>query len=190
MAFLRLMVLMFCYSRLISFTTAFRVSALRAASTAASGQSPSKIVARYTVTPIKLFRICGAKKSIVLREHAKQLAKGSRAYDYTGRPDGLIHPAPLDGTFIGPNGASFRPATINMWDVLSQRKGANVIEIPENSQLPEDLVMLHERDDHYSLQGTRPMKPSELTKKMNAWIEKFEMYPKDTYFERYPLPHV
>ena len=152
--------------------------------------SDMKILNRYSVIPLKLFRIVGATKKVVVREKTKQFDKGSRSFDYTIGADGLIHPAPLDNTFIGPNGASFRPASINMWDFLSQRKGITyVVEVPEGSILPPELVMLHERDDHYSLQLTTPMKPTVFNKRINDYLANFEVYPKSTYFERYPLPH-
>jgi hypothetical protein len=155
---------------------------------AAKRFSHDKIIGRYSVLPIKLFRITTKNKSIRLREQGKQLARGSRAFDYTISPDGKIHPAPLDGTFCGPNGASFRPATINMWDILSKTKGNTyVLELPEGTKLPDELVMLHERDDHYSLQCTVAMTPDQLSKRMNAFISSFEAYPKETYYERYPL---
>ena len=123
-----------------------------------------KIRGRYTETvPLTLFRICGKSRNIVLREYAVQTAKGSRSYDLTLAEDGLVHPAPLDDVFIGPNGASLRPAGINMWDIVSSRAGiTNVLEIPEGVKIPEGLVLLHEHGDHYSLQCTKPMKRKAL----------------------------
>lgn len=151
--------------------------------------SHNKIQGRYFITPIDLFRIVSSSKKIVLREKAKQAAKGSQSFDFIIGKDGLIHPAPLDGKFIGPNGASFRPATINMWDVLSQRNGkAFVAEVPKGTQLPDGLVMLHENNDHYSLQCVEAMTPSALVSKINSFLATCEVYPKETYFAKFPLP--
>ncbi len=149
-----------------------------------------KIRGRYTDTvPLTLFRICGKSRNIVLREYAVQTAKGSRSYDLTLAEDGLVHPAPLDDVFIGPNGASLRPAGINMWDIVSSRAGiTNVLEIPEGVKIPEGLVLLHEHVDHYSLQCTKPMKRKALEGFMNQFIADFPFYSRDEYFEKYPLP--
>lgn len=167
---------------------AFILSALVVVSYALQN-AQKKIIGRYTNSvPLTLFRICGKSRNIVLREYAVQRAKGSRSYDLTLGEDGLVHPAPLDGMFIGPNGASLRPAGINMWDILSSREGiTNVLEIPEGVKIPEELVLLHEHGDHYSLQCTKPMKRNALEGIMNEFIADFPFYSSEEYFNKYPL---
>ena len=78
-----------------------------------------------------------------------------------------------------------------MWEILSQRTGAivNVIEVPEGALLPPDMVILHEHTDHYSLQTTKSIKPSVFSKNVTEFLNKFEVYPKKVYFERYPFPN-
>jgi hypothetical protein len=154
-----------------------------------SGENSQQIIARYTdVVPISLFRICAKSRNVVLREYEVQIAKGSRSYDVTLAKDGLIYPAPLDNVFIGPNGASLRPAGINMWDILSERKGVtNVLEVPKGTKIPEGLVLLHEHGDHYSLQCTAPMKRKALETLMNSFVKELPFYPKNDYFDKYPL---
>jgi hypothetical protein len=149
------------------------------------------IVARYPDQfPITLFRICGKSRSVVLREYATQIAKGSRLFDVTLAEDGLIHPAPLDDVFIGPNGASLRPAGINLWDIVSGRRGiVNMLEIPCGTKLPKGLVLLHEHGDHYSLQCTDPIKRKALEALMNEFVKDFPFYSKEEYFSKYPLAH-
>lgn len=150
--------------------------------------SEQKIIARYDEIPLTLFRICGKSRNIVLREYEVQIAKGSTSFDVTLADDGLIHPAPLDNVFIGPNGASLRPAGINMWDILSMRSGpTNILEVPAGLKLPKELVLLHEHGDHYSLQCTSPMKRKEVEAIMNQFIKDFPFYPKIEYFKKYPL---
>lgn len=148
-----------------------------------------QILGRYTDTvPLPLFRICGKSRNVVLREYAVQMAKGSRSYDLTLGEDGLVHPAPLDNVFIGPNGASLRPAGINLWDIVSSRRGiTNILEIPAGVKIPEGLVLLHEHGDHYSLQGTQPMKRKALEALMNKFVADFPFYTKEEYFQKYPL---
>lgn len=147
-----------------------------------------KLIARYTTVPLKLFRIVGSNNKVILREKEKQFSKGSRSYDYTASSDALLHPAPLDDYFIGPNGASLRPAGGQMWEILSTQTGVvKVIEIPEGTHLPPDMVILHEHTDHYSLQTTKSIKPSVFSKNVTEFLSKFEVYPKEVYFERYPF---
>ena len=151
-------------------------------------KNKQKIIARYTTVPLKLFRIVGSNNKVILREKEKQFSKGSRSYDYTASSDGLLHPAPLDDYFMGPNGASFRPAGGQMWEILSERTGVvNVIEVPEGTHLPPDMVLFHEHTDHYSLQTTKSIKPSVFSKNVTEFLSKFEVYPKKEYFERYPF---
>jgi hypothetical protein len=125
---------------------------------------------------------------VVLRERAVQVAKGSQSFDVTLAEDKLIHPAPLDGKFIGPNGASLRPLGINMWDILAGRKGiTNVMEIPAGTKIPAGLVLLHEHGDHYSLQCTEPMKRKALEAMMNEFLKDMPFYSKEEYFKKYPI---
>ena len=148
-----------------------------------------KIIARYTdIFPEALFRICGKSKKFVLREHAIQVAKGSPSYDLTLAEDGLVHPAPLDDVFIGPNGASLRPLGVNMWDLLTTKRGiTNVLEIPAGTKIPESLVLLHEHADNFSLQCTQPMQRKALEALMNEFSKELPFYPKNEYFTRHPI---
>ena len=168
------------------------VSKVQRALLSAVTKNKQKIIARYTAVPLKLFRIVGINNKVILREKEKQFSKGSHSYDYTASSDGLLHPSPLDDYFMGPNGASFRPAGGQMWEILSQRTGAivNVIEVPEGALLPPDMVILHEHTDHYSLQTTKSIKPSVFSKNVTEFLNKFEVYPKKVYFERYPFPNM
>lgn len=154
-----------------------------------SREASSKIEGFYTESPIALFRIVTKANKITLREYSKQLAKGSHSFDYVLGENGLINPAPLDGFFIGPNGASLRPATINMWDILSHRSGETyVTEIPQGTKIPDGLILLHERDDHYSLQCSVAMKPTMLVSKINAFLGTCKSYTSQEYFKKNPLP--
>ncbi len=172
------------------FVSRFTTS-VRCMSSATTEGGKKKIVARYTdQVPVTLFRIYGSKPGVVLREYAAQQARGLRAYDLVLGADGLVHPAPLDDVFIGPNGASLRPRGTNMWDLLIQRRGAtNVMEIPEGTKLPQGLVLLHEHGDHYSLQCTTAMTRKALEKLMNQFFVShgFTTYSKEEFFNKFPL---
>jgi hypothetical protein len=151
--------------------------------------TPRKIIARYTdKIPITLFRIYAGGKKVKLRDYDIQVAKGSASYDLRLK-DGLVHPAPLDDIFIGPNGATLRPAGINMWDILSSRKGVtNILEIPAGTPIPKDLVLLHEHGDHYSLQCVKPIRLKHLEDLMNGYFYDLPILSKKEFFVKYPLP--
>ena len=78
-----------------------------------------------------------------------------------------------------------------MWDVLAERKGSvYVTAIPKGTQIPENLILLHEKDDHYSLQCSVPMTPAQVVGKINKFLATCESFPRETYFERNPLPSI
>lgn len=143
---------------------------------------------RFRVFPMDLFRICQAKK-VTLREFEAQKKKGSRSFDYILNEDKLIH-ASVGDTFVRPNGLSLRPRGINMWDILSTWAGrgkTNVLVIPQGTIIPDDLVLIHEHGDHYSLQTTISRTPRDLNSSLTKFMDPFEMMTKEEYFERYPL---
>lgn len=144
------------------------------------------LLGNYKIVPLDLFRI-GRDEKVKLRDYEVQLKKGSRSYDYVLNKDGLIHPSPLD-SFIGPNGMSLRPAEINMWDVLSSFRGKCLVAILKaGTKIPDDLILLHEYGDHYSLQTTVARTPKELNTSLTNFLSSCEFITKEEYFKRYPL---
>ncbi|KAI8817765.1 uncharacterized protein EV422DRAFT_539870 [Fimicolochytrium jonesii] len=59
----------------------------------------------------------------------------------------------------GPNGASVRPNGAFLQEVVRGFRGKNttIWRIPAGTDLPPDLVLLHEHTDHHSIQCMRPM---------------------------------
>lgn len=127
--------------------------------------------------PVDLFRV-NATPNVILRDFNKQQAIGHRLYDLHVGPDGLVHPKP-GPNFEGPNGASMRPDGPTLQEIIRGFRGRNttVYRLPEGlywvaafeallmlwrdngeigTKLPEQLVLLHEHSDHYSLQTTEP----------------------------------
>ena len=150
---------------------------------------PKTVIAIYKEkTPIKLFRILTGKKQIVqLRELNSQLKKGARSFDVIVKDDGLVHP--ISGmTFSGPNGMSLRPEGLTQYEILESMKGnVSVVEIPESEPIPKGLVLVHEHNDHYSMQSDCKCSLKELNLKLNAFLCKYEKYSKATWFEKYRL---
>jgi len=115
------------------------------------------------------------------------LAKNSQSYDFTIGENGLINPMESD-YFVTPNGLSLRPAGINNWDIIWTYKGKfRVVYIPAGVEIPEGLVLILERGDHYSLQTTVSISLQELNKKMTDFLKPFERLSREEFSERFPL---
>jgi hypothetical protein len=140
--------------------TSNRSQALRVESSIMSG-----LVKRYKKIPVTLYRLQG-HLPVMLRDKATQLAAGRASYDLSRRDDGLVHPA-SGTTFTGPNGMSLRPATETMLAISKQFRGnATVYRLSEGLELPSGLVVLHERDDHFSLQTDEPITLETLNERL------------------------
>lgn len=147
----------------------------------------TQIIARHTKQiPVRLFRLSNANKRVVIREKKAQHAKGLYSYDYTASSEGMMEPAPLSNTFIGPNGLSLRPAGRVMYELVTMKKGNTVIDFPENTEIPEGLVLLHEHSDHYSLQPSRLMKPADFIALVKAYVKPFANLSQNEYAAVFP----
>jgi hypothetical protein len=125
----------------------------------------SGVVKRFKKIPVTLYRLQG-RLPVMLRDKATQLAAGRASYDLSLRDDGLVHPAP-GTTFMGPNGMSLRPATETMLAISKQFRGqVTVYRLSEGLELPSGLVVLHERDDHFSLQTDEPIALETLNERL------------------------
>jgi hypothetical protein len=128
------------------------------------------VVSRFKRLPITLYRLQGSLP-VKLRDYAVQMAAGRQSYDLKlHENDGLVHPAYGD-TWIGPNGMSLRPATENMLHIAKNYRGnVTVYRMQEGMDMPDGLIVLHERDDHYSLQTDAPILLDELNEKMTDFL--------------------
>ncbi|KAL3468729.1 hypothetical protein BJX99DRAFT_265873 [Aspergillus californicus] len=53
--------------------------------------------------------------------------------------------------------------------------------------LPDDLILVHEFGDHYSLQARKEMTVEELNAKINAFLtSKGQRFTKEEWLQRYP----
>jgi hypothetical protein len=145
-----------------------------------------KIIGSYSSFPETLFRI-ETESQVRLREQNIQLARKSRSYDYTIGKNGLVNPVVGD-LYIGPNGMSLRPAEINNWDIISSYEGDfQIVVIPKSTSIPLELVLLHERGDHYSLQTSVPCRIDELNSRITKFLRPMQRISREEYFEKYPL---
>lgn len=146
---------------------------------------------RFEIVPKDLYRISDKKKSIKLRDSESRKAKGIMSYDIKIHEDNFVHPAPLDNTFIGPNGASLRPAGVNMCDLITG-KGPKclILELRKGLVIPEGLVLLHEFGDHFSLQCAVPMRFEELEKRLNLVAKSCDLLTVQEYELKNPVENI
>ncbi|CAB9505359.1 expressed unknown protein [Seminavis robusta] len=146
------------------------------------------IVSRFKRLPVTLYRLQG-RLPVNLRDHATQMAAGRQSFDLKRREaDGLVHPAQGD-TWIGPNGMSLRPATENMLHIAKNYRGnVTVYRMQEGMDMPDGLIVLHERDDHYSLQTDEPVTLETLNERLTEFLETLPSQTRDQFVEQLEDP--
>jgi hypothetical protein len=128
------------------------------------------VVKRFKSLPVTLYRLQG-KVPVRLRVYAEQMEKGRTSYDLKTGEDGLVHPAKGD-VWIGPNGMSLRPASENVLRIAKTFRGTTTVyRMHEGLVVPDGLIVLHERSDHYSLQTDEPVTPDTFNKRLTAFLE-------------------
>ena len=145
------------------------------------------LVSRFKRLPVTLYRLQG-RLPVNLRDYAEQMAKGRESYDLKRDEQGLVQPAVGD-TFIGPNGMSLRPATENMLHIAKNYRGnVTVYRLSEGMDMPPGLVVLHERDDHYSLQTDEPVSLELLNSRLTELLEQCPSQTRDQFVEQLEDP--
>ena len=145
------------------------------------------IVSRFKRLPVTLYRLQG-RLPVSLRDYAKQMAAGRQSYDLKTHDDGKVHPAHGD-TWIGPNGMSLRPATENMLHTAKNYRGnVTVYRMQEGMDMPDGLIVLHERDDHYSLQTDEPVELETLNDRLTEFLKTLPTQTRDQFVEQLEDP--
>lgn len=124
-----------------------------------------------------------------MRERQAQLMKQSNSFDFIGGKDGFVHPAVGD-KYRAPNGISLIPGGNTFWHIAADWRGSPLITfIPEGTTLDDslNLVLIRERNEHYSLQTTIPISLKDLNAKLTKYMSQFERLTKDQYVKRYPI---
>ncbi|KFG79617.1 hypothetical protein MANI_029713 [Metarhizium anisopliae] len=110
----------------------------------------SNLIAVFKRFPKQLFRVNNGRP-INLRVWSPR----RHSYDIFAE-NGLVKPKALDPlSYAAPNGASMRPNSPYQQSLVSWRfRGSDMVvySVPKGTRLPDDLVLVHERSDHYSLQ--------------------------------------
>ncbi|KID84206.1 hypothetical protein MAJ_11275, partial [Metarhizium majus ARSEF 297] len=144
----------------------------------------SKFISAFKYVPVLLFRL-NAGRSTKLREYS---ARRTRSFDVLSEA-GMVKPKALDpSNYEAPNGASMRPLGVVQTNLVKNFKGTNVVvyAIPEGTALPDDLILVHEKYDHYSLQPAVEMSLTELNKNITEFLEGHATsYSRDQWLEAF-----
>ncbi|KAI0530188.1 hypothetical protein GGR58DRAFT_524912 [Xylaria digitata] len=143
------------------------------------------LISVFRSFPKQLFRVNNGR---YVKVRAQQ--QNRNVYDIVAQ-DGRVEPKALNPhTYIAPNGASMRPNSPYQQSLVSSRfRGPKVIvyAIARGTQLPDDLVLVHERSDHYSLQPGAPMSVDDLYSKITDFMWKAaRAYTREQWLEAFP----
>ncbi|KAK9438136.1 uncharacterized protein VB005_09143 [Metarhizium brunneum] len=145
----------------------------------------SNLIAVFKQFPKQLFRVNNGRP-INLRVWSPR----RHSYDIFAE-NGLVKPKALDPlSYAAPNGASMRPNSPYQQSLVSWRfRGSDMIvySVPKGTRLPDDLVLVHERSDHYSLQPAVPMTVEDMNARMtNFFQDNAQEFTRDEWLEAYP----
>ncbi|OQE40037.1 hypothetical protein PENCOP_c006G08969 [Penicillium coprophilum] len=143
-----------------------------------------RFIQSFTQIPKDIFRV-NSGTSIRLRAWPGP-RRPHRVFDLLTTA-GKVQPKALDpATYEFPNGASMRPNSKtqqNLVRTANPRDGHNiyVFAIMVGTVLPEDLILVHEFRDHYSLQARKEMTVEELNAKIEGLlVAEGQRYPQAT----------
>ncbi|KAG6062686.1 hypothetical protein E4U30_003513 [Claviceps sp. LM220 group G6] len=114
-----------------------------------------------------------------------------RSYDIVTKQHGLVEAKALNPpTYVAPNGASMGPNSVYQQSLVSWRfRGSDVIvySVPKGTSLPDDLVLVHERTDHYSLQPAEQMTIDNLNTKITEFMRaNAKVFTREQWLKAYP----
>lgn len=124
---------------------------------------------RFNVFPKTLYRLQNSKKT-QLRAWTPEIAEALKSYDFITHSDGLIHPVSGDH-FSKPNGMSLRPIGVSLMNIAKSYNFKWVYVLKEGILIPNNLVLVQEYKDHYSLQTSEPCSISDLNDRLNEFIK-------------------
>ncbi|KAM5467027.1 hypothetical protein MauCBS54593_005647 [Microsporum audouinii] len=147
----------------------------------------SKFIKAYSVMPKELFRI---NNGLVVRLRAHPGPRRPYGLFDLLTHGGMVKPKALDpATYEPPNGASMRPNTPKMQRVVGTLRGSStyIYTVPAGIRIPEDLILVHEFKDHYSLQAREEMTVDDLNSKITRFLEgSGRCLTKEEWLSEYP----
>ena len=134
--------------------------------------------------PLTLFRI-QPRLPVSLRSYDVQKAAGRTSFDLKLH-NGLVMPISPETHFHTPNGMSLRPAGPNMTEILSKFRVKSNLKIYAflcGSKIPEDFVLFHEHNDHYSLQTRTPISLEAFNEKLTQLLSSLPAYTHEQFID-------
>ncbi|OAL72555.1 hypothetical protein A7D00_3557 [Trichophyton violaceum] len=102
----------------------------------------------------------------------------------------MVQPKALNpATYQPPNGASMRPNTPKMQQNAASLRGSSacIYKLDAGIRIPDDLILVHEFKDHYSLQARNIMTVEDLNAKITRFLEgSGRCLSKDEWLQEYP----
>ncbi|KAJ5628083.1 hypothetical protein N7490_010311, partial [Penicillium lividum] len=146
-----------------------------------------RFIQSFTQTPKEMFRI-KMGISVRLRGHPGPV-RPQRSFDLLTTAGKVILKALDPDNYYWPNGASMRPNSRSQQWLVRIAKGSPiyVFSVPAGTILPDDLILVHEFKDHYSLQARKEMTVEELNTKINDFLAtKGQRFTKKEWMQLYP----
>ena len=141
-----------------------------------------KIIATYSVFPFTMFRLLNSKTPS-FKARPKQL---TGSFDIVV-VDGFVH-ALKGGVFDGPNGASFRPNTLEEFYLVSNRPQKSFLcEVTAGTAVPPGCILVHEFGDHFSLQPASTMTVESFNLVITEFLKPRKVYIRDEWLLRHPI---
>ncbi|KAL4786792.1 hypothetical protein BJX76DRAFT_354795 [Aspergillus varians] len=148
-----------------------------------------RFIKSYTTFPKEIFRINNGPTVRLRPAPSPRRPKGLFDLFTYG---GMVKPKALSPTiYEPPNGASMRPNTPNLHRLVNARRGLStcIYSVPEGAPIPEDLILVHEFKDHWSLQAREEMTVDALDAKITHFLRmEAQCFSKEEWLWQYPGP--
>ncbi|PMD61573.1 uncharacterized protein K444DRAFT_587759 [Hyaloscypha bicolor E] len=147
-------------------------------------------IASFKVTPLEIFRV-NKGPSIFLREWAAFPPQRFTIFDLHTYEGKVLPKALNKATYQLPNGASMRPNGRYQQALVRRLAGRDwiVYSIPKDTPLPEELILVHEHTDHYSMQPAIEMSLEDLNQQVTQFLQtNGTLYTTEHWLSTYKLP--
>lgn len=143
----------------------------------------------YRILPKELFRI---NNGLLVRLRPWDSLRKPRRFDIYLTDESIALPKALDrASYKAPNGASMRPNSPYQHYLMNGFEGNNVLvyAVQEGTRLPNDLILVHERADHWSLQPAEEMHIDDLNQSISNFLSSSgSILSVKEWLQKYPEP--
>ncbi|CAI6083446.1 unnamed protein product [Clonostachys chloroleuca] len=146
---------------------------------------PLKLIQTFNKFPKEIFRV---NNGIAVK--ARSWSPQRRVYDIVA-DGGMVIPKALDPTtYTAPNGVSLRPNSPYQQSLVSWRfrgQDIRIYAVPQGTEIPNDLILVHERSVHYSLQPASIMTLEHFNKRITQFLtSNSTVFTKEEWLQMYP----